>query len=562
MIFKFEDRKIFDSISISSSVSNTDGKLYNFSVLYKENSENNWKTAYNYTNKSFNSSINIKFTPILAKEICIAFEDNSTVIIDKIDFNIYNKLNEKIAKLFKDKEMFTELNDHVNMAMIERLSSKVGSTISEAYIKLKIAENILNNNGRMGYDIFTLKELENNVSYYFSKLGISTTGRIYPTPFYLYPNRDQILISNQDLRLELSLADHKPLSEQTFYIKKGINIVNLGDKTGHIFINGGSTGERNKETKLYTIDKVTGLHYKYGFTTEDEFLTRERNLTEMKDANVNSNTSYVEGRNFTSAIRFNWIKNSLPQGTLLDRIKSLDEFLDLLYYIAGSEAYFENSIPYKRLMWEGGSSNPHAGICYGGAYTAYSNRPVDILNGSLQNHASAWVVGHEVGHELDSNYHMGLFGEVMNNWFAEEARMIYSKSPRTRGKLAEISNTETSIYQMGLFERLAFWIKLRLFSNDIDFFAKYHHLIRHLPEEITSFDVPNRLMLMASMLTGRDTSDYFLRHQFRISEEAIEISSQYPKFTIDITHIDWDNQEEFRQNEKNRLFEIYKEKTK
>ncbi|MEG0236874.1 hypothetical protein [Cetobacterium sp.] len=84
--------------------------------------------------------------------------------------------------------------------------------------------------------------------------------------------------------------------------------------------------------------------------------------------------------------------------------------------------------------------------------------------------------------------------------------------------------------------------------------------MRHLPTELEIFSVPDRLMIMASMIIGRDTSDYFLRHKFPITESAVEISSKYPKFTIDITKINWDNQEEFREEEKNRIYQIYKEK--
>ncbi|MGL5209625.1 discoidin domain-containing protein [Cetobacterium sp.] len=564
IVFKFQNKKIFNSLTLLSEVvgQNT-GKIYSASIFYRSENQNSWEKLANYENTSPISSMHIEFTPTLAKEIRVIFQRtvDSQIVVNKVEFNVYNKFDETVEKIFKDKEMFTKLNSNITKDLVERLKSRISSSTSIISTKLKIAENILNNNNELEYDIFTLKALEHDTNYYFTKLQTGTTGRTYPTPYYVYPNTDHVFISNKDLRLELSLADHKPLSEQTFYIKKGINIVNLGDKTGHVFINGGSNGGREEEIKLYTTDEVTGLHYKYGFTTEEEFYSKERNLTYKEDNHVSSNTAYIEGKNFTSAIRYDWIRDNIPYGTLTNRVKALDEFLDFLYYIAEAGTYFENAVPYKRLMWEGGTANPHAGGCYAGAYTAYSNNPLAILNKDLSSFASGWVVGHEVGHEMDSNsYLMGIFGEVMNNWFAEEGRIKYLKNPRCAPNLVNIMDTEVSIYDMGFFDRLAFWIKLRLYYNDGDFFVKYHNIMRHLPTELEIFSVPDRLMIMASMIIGRDTSDYFLRHKFPITESAVEISSKYPKFTIDITKINWDNQEEFREEEKNRIYQIYKEK--
>ena len=563
MVFRFQNKKIFNGLNILSNLSGQNtGKIYNASVFYRGENENRWERVLNYENNSPTSVFEIEFAPILAKEIRIVFQRTarSQIILNKVEFNVYNKLHETIENLFKDQDTFTKLNSNVTKDLVRRLKGKVSSNISVASTKLKIAENILNNDGEIGYDIFTLKALEHDVSYYFTKLKTSTTGRTYPTPYYIYPNTDHVFISNKDLRLELSLADHKPISELTFYIKKGINIVNLGDKTGHVFINGGSKGGREEEIKLYTTDNVTGLHYKYGFTTEEEFYSKERNLTYMEDPHVSSNTAYIEGKNFTSAIKYDWIRENIPHGSLTDRVATLDEFLDFLYYIAEAATYFENAVPYRRLMWEGGTANPHAGGCYAGAYTAYANSSLAILNKSLANFASSWVVGHEVGHEMDSNYHMGLFGEVMNNWFAEEARIKYLKSPRCASNMINITDTELSIYDMGFFDKLAFWIKLRLYYNDGDFFVKYHNMIRHLPIELEPFSIADRLMIMTSMIIGRDASDYYARHKFILTQEAIDICNKYPKFAIDITKINWENQKEFREEEKNRIYQIYKEK--
>ena len=315
VIFKFQNQKIFNSLTILSEVAGqSTGKIYSASIFYRSENQNNWERLANYENSSPTSLVNLEFASILAKEIRIILQKTveNKVILNKVEFNIYNKFNEIVEKMFEDKEMFTKLNSNVTKDLVGRLKSKTLSSTSIISTKLKIAENILDNNNNIGYDIFTLKALEYDVNYYFSKLQTSTTGRAYPTPYYIYPNTNQIFISNKDLRLELSLADHKPLSEHTFYIKKGINIVNLGDKTGHVFINGGSKGGREEEIRLYTTDEVTGLHYKYGFTTEDEFYSKERNLTYKEDNHVSSNTAYIEGKNFTSAIRYDWLRENIP----------------------------------------------------------------------------------------------------------------------------------------------------------------------------------------------------------------------------------------------------------
>ena len=209
-------------------------------------------------------------------------------------------------------------------------------------------------------------------------------------------------------------------------------------------------------------------------------------------------------------------------------------------------------------MWIGVSeNNPHAGGSFVGGYTAYSGGSHDILKANLRVFASAWVVGHKVGHEMDvNNYHMGLFGEVSNNWYANEARVEYTDSIRSNvyDGMIELQTSNQSISEMGLFVRLAFWYKFRLYYGEGDFFIKMHKYMQAIETSSTE-DISGKLATYVTKIVKRDASDYFIKHGFTLTQEAIDYCNTYPKFTKDVAQITWDNQNEFREEEK-RTFNL------
>ena len=564
-IFKFDERKLIDKIQILSEIpSSSIGRIYSANIYYRKNLNSNWETLKRYEVQSPTSLTEIEFLPTLAKEIKIEIlkTNGSQIALNSVEFSIFNKLNYDVDNLFEDKEFFTKLRKGVTKTSVNRLKSKTSEIVSLISTKLKIAENILDN-GKFDYDLFTLKALDRPFSDYFNKLGITKTGTIYMTPYYLYPNKDQVIISNRSLKITLSTSLHKPGPNLTIQLKPGINIVNPGDKTGHVFVNGTSgTGDREQEIHLYTTDKVTGIMYKQGFTTEENIYSKERNLTYQDDTS-DSNAAYIEGKNFLAGVGYDWLHRTIPENTLWERVDKLDELLDFLYYIADANSYFENSIPYKRILWEGRSGSYHVGTCFAGSYTAYARQALEIFFYDLTTYARSWGLLHEVGHELDVNkYHMGLFGEVMNNWFSEEGRVEFTDSVRCAPNLIRLENSTDSIYDMDFFDKLAFWFKFRLYYGDKDFFVKYHNIMRNLPSYLEPLEVADRLAVMATMITGRDASDYFLKHAFPLTPAGIELCNKYPKFTLDIAKINWDNQEEFRIEERKRMYEIYKNQIK
>lgn len=563
--FKFDERKIIDRIRILSEIpSSSIGRIYSTNIYYRKNLTSKWEILKKYEIKSPTSLTEIEFLPTLVKEIKIDIlkTNGSQIVLNSVEFDIFNKLNYDVDNLFEDKDFFTKLRKGVTRTSVNRLKAKLSKDVSLISTKLKIAENIVEN-GKLTYDVFTLKALDRSFSDYFNKLQITKTGTIYTTPYYLYPNKDQVIVSNRSLKITLSTSLHKPGPNLTIQLKPGINIVNPGDKTGHVFVNGTSgTGDREQEINLYTTDKVTGIMYKQGFTTEKNIYSKDRNLTYQEDTS-DSNAAYIEGKNFIAGVGYDWLHTTIPEGNLWERVDKLDELLDFLYYIADANSYFENAIPYKRFLWEGRSGSYHVGTCFAGSYTAYARQALEIFFYDLTTYARSWGLLHEVGHELDANkYHMGLFGEVMNNWFSEEGRVEFTNSVRCAPNLIRLENSTASIYDMDFFDKLAFWFKFRLYYGDKDFFVKYHNIMRNLPSYLEPLEIADRLAVMTTMITGRDASDYFLKHAFPLTAAGIELCNKYPKFTLDIAKINWDNQEEFRIEERKRMYEIYKNQIK
>lgn len=559
--FDFEDAKVFENFTyISKHANGSNGVIYKATISFKSKENSDWKLLYSYETESPVRGENvIKFSPVLAKGIRIKFEKTqaNVVVLNDIKFEIYNKLNENIEELFEDKILFKKLNRGIKLSTIENYRGKV-NTNKNLLAKLYIAESILKNKDELPFETFKIKSILEDSAHYFSPLKTNATGNIALTPYYMLPNKDYAIVCNKDLNANIILRENKPQAEYSFLLKKGLNIINLGEITGQLVL----TGSRVEEAELYSLNGKNAAIYRYGATKESEFYAIPDNTILIEDrdgAKLNSNLAYLEGKNFIAAVKFDWLKTNIPEGTLTKRMEIVDEFIDFLYYIDNANSYFNNSIPYKRIMWLGASgSNPHAGGSFAGGYTGYSGGSQNILNLSLRNFASAWVVGHEIGHEMDVNYyHMGLFGEVSNNWYAEEARVQYTNSIRCNGNMITIGEGNQPIDEMGFFEKLAFWFKFRLYYGEGDFFVKMHQYMQNIQTNSTE-DISSKLATYVTRIVKRDASDYFIKHGFTLTQEAIDYCNTYPKFTKDIALINWDNQNEFREEEKRTFNSNYK----
>lgn len=560
VFFTFEDKKVIEKFTfVSRHANGSNGVVYKATLYFKGEENSDWKLLCIYETESPVRGENIiAFSPVLAKEICVKFERTqaSVVVLNDIKFDIYNKLNENIENLFEDKTLYKTLSRGVKLATIEKFKEKV-LTNKVLLAKLYIAESILKNKNELPFETYKIKSIQHNTHYYFNPLKTNGAGDISLTPYYILPNKDYVIVCNKDLNAHIILRENKPQAEHSFLLKKGLNVVNLGEITGQLVL----TGTRKDLIEIYSLNEKNAIVYRYGITKEEEFYKIPNNTTLIEDRDgvkLNSNLAYVEGKNFIGAVKFDWLKNNISEGTLAQRIEIADEFLDFLYYIDNMNSHFNNAIPYKRVMWIGsGNDNPHAGGSFTGGYTAYSGGSHDILKPKLRDFASAWVVGHEVGHEMDvNNYHMGLFGEVTNNWYANEARIEYTNSVRENvyNELKTLETSNESIFSLNVFAVLAFWYKFRLYYGQGDFFVKMHQYMQTIETSSTE-DISGKLATYVTRIIKRDASDYFIKHGFTLTQEAIDYCNTYPKFTKDIAQITWDNQNEFREEEK-RTFNL------
>ncbi|MGL5744514.1 MAG: discoidin domain-containing protein [Cetobacterium sp.] len=563
IIFIFDEKKVIDEFKYYCRHGNgNNGKINRAKLLYKENSDSEWKVLVDYNTSSPFSGENVfAFNPTLVKEVCFRIEEAyaGIVVLNHVSFKVYNRLEDEINNLFEDKVMLRTLKKNITLKVVENLKAKVIQD-KELRVKLYIAEVILKNKRVSPFKSYKIKSIKNSIQDYFNPLKTNTTGDLCLTPYYLHSNKDYVFVANKSIDAHIVIRENGPRSEFSFRVQKGLNIINMGDQTGQMVV----TGSRVEEIEVYSLDKEDALIYRYGYTSEDELYDKPQNEVKVEeitdeDENVtvyNSNLAYVEGRNFIGVVRYDWILKNIPKGKLTKMVELADEFIDFLYYLDNKDEHFNNSIPYKRLMWVGSRhSNPHAGGGLGGGYTAYSGGSHDVLNSSLTRFANSWVVGHEIGHEMDvNNYHMNLFGEVTNNWYAEECMAEFTKGIRTANNMIDISDKNDPINKMGVFDVLAFWFKFRAYYGDNDFIVKMHQYMQKISTESIE-DTGSKLAVYVTRILKRDASDYFLKHGFELTAESIEYCNTYPKFTIDISGINWSNQDEFRAEEK-RLFNL------
>ena len=350
-------------------------------------------------------------------------------------------------------------------------------------------------------------------------------------------------------------------------MKKGINIINPGKQRGQLFLE----GSREEEVKMYTLsDLDNGLAYRYGYDSFEELYTKDKiedeyeytppgeGVPESDRKEYNTpDLVYLEGINTLVAVNINWIRKNIKPEDFLHTFDLREEFIDFLYNLVGSNKAFDEPIPYRRIMWQGlRSNNPHAGVSIGGGYTAYNGLETDTHKPTKDRYSNSWVVGHEVGHELDNNgYLMGQFGEVFNNWFAESAKLEFQHG----GGWSDndmITNDAVPIQDAGYWGKLAFWFKLRYFYNDKEFILKMNEYMQ-ANKTSSHEETASNLMMFTTDILNRDTSDYFVRHNFPVNQEAIDICKTYPPFSIPIWKINWDNKDEFIAEERRLFMEKY-----
>ncbi|MHA4990567.1 discoidin domain-containing protein [Cetobacterium somerae] len=550
--FIFESPKVVDQFRYVCKSMN--GNIKRGEIYYKEVEGGEWLLATPFSiSNSANDTVKIlEIPPVLAKEVMLRVLEASTnsVSLYEVWFKIYNPIYSRVNDLFNDG--FTTLKPGIGIKDIEEMEKYITDN-KDIIVALELAKLLLKNNGKVPFEIFTLKSLEKDSSYYFNKIQVNGTGGIFLTPHYLKPNQDYIFVLNRPMNGALLTYQGKPTSNYNINFKKGINVINPGDHQGQLFL----LGSRSEELKMYTLSELNnGITYRYGYDSFRELYSKEKIVTEVPE-NHNCNLAYIEGINTIVATDVNWIRNNVKQEDFLKIFELREEFIDFLYNLVGSNKTFDEPIPYKRIMWQGlRTNNPHAGVGTGGGYTAYNGHETDTHKPTKERYANSWVVGHEVGHELDNNgYHMGLFGEVFNNWFSESARLEYQHG-KGRADNDMITNEAIPIQNAGYWGMLAFWFKMRYFYNDKEFIIKMNEYMQ-ANRATSSEDAASKLAMFTSDILNRDTSEYFLRHSFPINQEAIDVCKKYPPFSIPIWQINWDNREEFIAEERKLFMERY-----
>ncbi|MGL5544181.1 MAG: discoidin domain-containing protein, partial [Cetobacterium sp.] len=545
--FVFEEPKVINEFWADISHPNEDnGKISRAKFYYKEKEGQEWIFIQNYENESPRNGVNtFTFPNILAHSFCIDVEScyAGVIIFNEVGFNIYSSLSAKIDDLFIENTMFKSLKKDITATKVEALKALVTEN-KTLKVKLEIASMILKNAGEFPLKVQTHKAIEHEPSHYFGLTVSNSTGNIALSNHYIQPNTDYVFVINREVQVALMTYTGKPSSNKTFILKKGINIVNIPEQGQMIF-----RGSRKDKIEYYSLNKENALVYRYGHTKSTDLFNKADIKNEL-EKDHNSNLAYVEGKTYIGAISFDWLKSNFEAKDLSKHIEIFDEYLDFIHYLDNVTGHFKQQMPYKRLLWCGrGEDTFHAGGSFVGGYTAYYGSSGPMIPKSTYDLANSWAVGHELGHELDSNdYLMGIFGEVTNNWFAEQPRQEYMKTIRCKGNVKNISDNPYSVYEMGFFDKLAFFYKMRLFYTDNSFFQKMNALMQ--ANRASSLEeAADNFAKFSTHILKRDMSAYYIKYGIELSEEAIVWCNQYPAPAIDLQYITWENQEEFIKEE-------------
>ncbi|MGL5311901.1 MAG: hypothetical protein ACRC92_01515, partial [Peptostreptococcaceae bacterium] len=451
--FIFEEVKVINEFWADINHSNgNNGRINRAKLYYKEFENQDWILLKEYeTSNSVRGLNSFTFPAVLAKKFCIDVESSyaGVVIFNEVGFKIYSLLESKVNALFEENSLFKVLKKNVTLEKVELLKS-IAKENKFLKAKLEIATMILKNAGKFPIKTYSYKSIEEDSSHYFGLTVSNNTGNMILSHHYVQPNTDYVFVLNRDVEVALMTYKKNPGSNKTFKLSQGMNIINIPEQGQMIF-----RGSRKEEIEYYSLNKENGLVYRYGYTKAKELFTKDDIVNEVQE-NHNSNLAYIEGKTYIGAVKFDWLKSNFEYQNLSKHIEIFDEYLDFIYYLDNIHGYFKQQIPYKRLLWLGIGSDPfHAGVSFSGGYTAYSGSSGPMVPVSTSNMANSWAIGHELGHELDSNdYLMGMFGEVTNNWFAEQPRQEYQKTLRCKSHISEMSKNPGPISEMSVWYRL------------------------------------------------------------------------------------------------------------
>ncbi|MGL5709524.1 MAG: discoidin domain-containing protein [Cetobacterium sp.] len=555
--FIFEEPKVINEFWVD--VNHNNGRINKAKLYYKEFEEQEWIYLRDYeTDNPISGVTSLTFAPVLAKKFCIEVESSysNIILFSEVGFKVYSLLEAKVNALFEENSLFKVLKKNITLEKIEHLKSM---TKENKFLKakLEIATMILKNSGKFPIKTYNYKSIEEDSSHYFGLTVSNNTGNMVLSHHYIQPNTDYVFILNRDIEVAVMTYTKKPGSNRTFKLSKGMNIINIPEQ-GHMIFR----GSRKEEIEYYSLNKENGLVYRYGYTKAKDLFDKNDILNEVEEGHY-SNTAYVEGKTYIGAIKFDWLKNGFKSENLSKHIEIFDEYLDFIHYLDNVHGYFKQQMPYKRLLWLGLNSDPmHAGGSFAGGYTAYSGSSGPMVPVSTYNMANSWAIGHELGHELDSNdYLMGLFGEVTNNWFAEQPRQEYMKTLRCKPHISEMSKNPEPISGLSVWYRLGFFFKMRLFYTDNSFFQKMNALMQE-NRAGDNQEAADNFAKFSTQILKRDMSAYYIKYGFELSEEAIAWCGQYPAPAIDLQHITWENHEEFVKEEIKLFNQKYKSVSK
>ncbi|MGL6065585.1 MAG: discoidin domain-containing protein [Cetobacterium sp.] len=555
--FILDEPKIINEFWVDSSHPNgNNGKIGTAKLYFKENDDQDWILLQEYISDQALFGMKLfKFQNVLVKRFCIDVQTcyAGVVIMNEIGFNIYSSLETKIDNLFNSDAQ--SLRDGVTLKMIQKLEKEVvQNKLLKA--KLQIAKMILENKGILPLEVYGYKALDKISGEYFGPTVSNDTGNVMLGNHYISSNTDYIIAVNRDIQLSMGNTLNPSLNT-TVDLKKGINHINVPYE-GQAFFR----GARKEKFEYYSLNERTSLSFRYGYDKSVDLFDKDYIETQIV-GNYNSNLVYIEGNNYIGAVKFDWVKKNFKAENLTKHIESTDEYIDFLYYLDNVQGHFKEHIPYRRLMWTGSNGdNPYAGSCVFGGHTSYAGGSGGVLSNCTYDMGNSWAIGHEIGHEIDPNdYIMGLFGEVANNWYAEQGKHEFTKNVRCKGNTQNIALDPKPIAEYGFFDKLAVFYKLRLFYTDNSFFQKLNALMQETRANSNAEAADNYTKFFTQILK-RDMSSYFVKYGFNPSESAIAYCNQYPAPSIELQYLTYDNHLDFIKEEMKLFNQKYKSASK
>lgn len=518
--FKFSKHMAVEGLEFYTSNSRGWGLVQRYEILYKNDiSTAGWISIYGVTESQKEVGWRTaQFQPVYAKEICIRVRQSHggyvTINEAKVyqDFKLYTDM---VTLVDESKDGELTFSESTSLPLVEEISSEYPTNKEVQKIMDIIRYNYLSKSDLNKFKNSFIRRTRVNTKEFCDRLKIKETKRLSSLNTFIEGKENILLISDKDCEI-LHLEHNDKFISNVLKIKSGLNKLFISNP-GELFLLG---------------DISTDANFKiYGGKETNTFRIGESKFPEFIGFQKERSHIFVEGKNFITNLRTDWIKDNFNEHDFIDAILAIDVYFDYLYNTLDMTLHYEKNM-IKRLLWLGDStekvqkidSDVGSYLTFGGDATLFFQKGIHKLANSL----FCKLTSDEIVSETHFSPELA---SVLNLGFFKTFELKYQKN-------IELTNDV----------KKDIFVKILMYSNSDRFMTRLYRNYYSYEFSVGEKSL-DKLVLWMSELLFRNIGVLFSQRGYEISQDILNECEKYPNLFINIDEITSENYKDFRRRE-------------